>query len=236
MPAFPHLVLDAATTVGSVALMRSGDDVSARSVAMGASREDMLLPAIDELCAEAGLSVADIRTVVCGAGPGSFTSLRIAASIAKGIVHANRLLRSDDVALYAVPSLMLAAAAIDTPGDYLVHSDAMRGERFVQHVRVTDHSDVEAIGATYRVTVSALGADASGGANRLPTRVSVVSSVPGLEGDVVVTPAAARLFRIRDWSQSGPVDLQGWEPAYGRLAEAQVKWEATHGMPLPASS
>jgi tRNA threonylcarbamoyladenosine biosynthesis protein TsaB len=33
----------------------------------------------------------------------------------------------------------------------------------------------------------------------------------------------------------GPVDIDTWEPQYGRLAEAQVKWEAAHGRPLPAS-
>jgi tRNA threonylcarbamoyladenosine biosynthesis protein TsaB len=27
-------------------------------------------------------------------------------------------------------------------------------------------------------------------------------------------------------------DLATWEPAYGRLAEAQVKWEAAHGRAL----
>jgi hypothetical protein len=32
----------------------------------------------------------------------------------------------------------------------------------------------------------------------------------------------------------GPVDLDAWEPSYGRLAEAQVKWEAAHGRPLAA--
>jgi tRNA threonylcarbamoyladenosine biosynthesis protein TsaB len=34
--------------------------------------------------------------------------------------------------------------------------------------------------------------------------------------------------------QQGPVDLERWEPSYGRLAEAQVKWEAAHGRPLKA--
>jgi hypothetical protein len=29
-----------------------------------------------------------------------------------------------------------------------------------------------------------------------------------------------------------PVDLAEWEPSYGRLAEAQVKWEAKHGRSL----
>jgi tRNA threonylcarbamoyladenosine biosynthesis protein TsaB len=30
-----------------------------------------------------------------------------------------------------------------------------------------------------------------------------------------------------------PVNIGSWEPAYGRLAEAQVKWESAHGRPLP---
>ena len=30
-------------------------------------------------------------------------------------------------------------------------------------------------------------------------------------------------------------DLAMWQPAYGRLAEAQVKWEAERGRPLVPS-
>ena len=33
-------------------------------------------------------------------------------------------------------------------------------------------------------------------------------------------------------ARAGPVDLATWEPDYGRLAEAQVRWEAAHGGPL----
>jgi tRNA threonylcarbamoyladenosine biosynthesis protein TsaB len=38
---------------------------------------------------------------------------------------------------------------------------------------------------------------------------------------------------LGDIMRDGPVDLAGWEPQYGRLAEAQVRWEAIHG-PLPS--
>ena len=31
---------------------------------------------------------------------------------------------------------------------------------------------------------------------------------------------------------AAPVDLAAWEPRYGRLAEAQVRWEREHGRPL----
>jgi tRNA threonylcarbamoyladenosine biosynthesis protein TsaB len=33
--------------------------------------------------------------------------------------------------------------------------------------------------------------------------------------------------------EDGPVNLAAWEPIYGRMAEAQVKWEAAHGRALP---
>ena len=31
-----------------------------------------------------------------------------------------------------------------------------------------------------------------------------------------------------------PVEMTSWEPNYGRKAEAQVRWEATHGRELGA--
>jgi tRNA threonylcarbamoyladenosine biosynthesis protein TsaB len=50
---------------------------------------------------------------------------------------------------------------------------------------------------------------------------------------LLVTPSAAHLLRIAASAWSGAVPLDGWEPDYGRLAEAQVKWEASNGAPLP---
>jgi len=35
---------------------------------------------------------------------------------------------------------------------------------------------------------------------------------------------------------AGPIAIETWEPDYGRLAEAQVRWEAAHGRPLGASA
>ena len=37
------------------------------------------------------------------------------------------------------------------------------------------------------------------------------------------------------WDALPSLALDAWEPTYGRLAEAQVKWEAAHGRALPAS-
>jgi len=227
-PPLPLLVLEAATAAGSVALFTERG-VAERAVRMGASREDLLLPAIDELCRELGTPAGTIRSVLCGEGPGSFTSLRIAASTAKGIVHAT------GAEFYAVSSLLIAATSIDIAGEYLLHSDAMRGERFVQHVVISADGFASARGAVFRAPGNDMSQHLPEMLRALP-RVAVNASYTGADDVQVVTPSSARVLRIIEWQQNGRVDLATWEPQYGRLAEAQVKWESAHGTPLPTGA
>ena len=49
-----------------------------------------------------------------------------------------------------------------------------------------------------------------------------------------VTPVAASLCRLADLDEGARRLLDHLaEPVYGRPAEAQAKWEARHGRPLP---
>ena len=223
-PGRPFLVLEASTAAGSVALVAAGQCLAARPVVMGVGRDDQLFPAMMSVLGDAGLGVGALAGIVCGAGPGSFTSLRIAASIAKGLAHGGGR------PLFAVSSLVLAAAdAVGAvpAGPYLVHSDALRGERYAQRVWIGDDATVRVIGAPQRCTVAQLDAVADGGS------LLAVGAVPTPDHAVrMVQPAASLLVRIDSASWETPVSLEGWEPDYGRLAEAQVKWEATHGTSL----
>lgn len=188
---------------------------------MGVTRDDTLFPAVQSLLTEAGLGARDLRAVVCGAGPGSFTSLRIAGSLAKGLAFAG------DCDLYGIPSLLLAAATVNRAGRFVVHSDALRGERFALDVEIDAEGLVHAQSAVRRVALADL---VDTGLTR--TRLAVLSSPePELESEIV-TPEASAVVRCVDWFAEGPVSLDRWEPDYGRLAEAQVKWEQTHGRPL----
>lgn len=219
------LALEASTGAGSVALWVDGAPVGMRAVQMGAGREDLLFPAICDLLSDAALSPSALHAIVCGEGPGSFTSLRIAAALAKGLAH------GVGCALYAVPSLLIAAASLSSdvaPGRMLVHSDALRGERYVLPVERDAMGRTTRAGAVARLAVAELEAMAAGVAT-----AAVGDAV--LHGEPSIVPSVERLPLVTgDW-QSAPVDLSAWEPAYGRLAEAQVKWEATHGTALPAS-
>jgi tRNA threonylcarbamoyladenosine biosynthesis protein TsaB len=217
------LALDASTYSATVALLDGATVVAERETRMRGEREERLMPAVAGLLGEAQLTPHRLGRIVCGAGPGSFTSLRIAASIAKGMALAT------GVPLHAVSSLLLIVAGeartrdVSTGGRWLASLDAMRGDRFAQAFDVDPDGGVRAAGAPLLVQAEQLAVLAHTlGAQRLG---------PGEPLDA--PPRAAGVARLLSpLCIEPPVDLDTWEPDYGRLAEAQVRWEAAHGRPL----
>lgn len=85
------LALDSATDLASAALY-DGEQVLAELVWHSARRHTVeLMPQVDSLCALMGLTAADLSGVAVAIGPGSFTGIRVALSLAKGIAGARQL-------------------------------------------------------------------------------------------------------------------------------------------------
>jgi tRNA threonylcarbamoyladenosine biosynthesis protein TsaB len=211
------LALDAATYAGSAALLDGSRVLGERTVAMRGREHEALMPAVAALLAA---SAATPGRIVCGAGPGAFTSLRIAGGIAKGLALAI------GAPIVPVSSLALVVAAGPLPaGRYLAVIDAMRGEHYAQPYLVDAAGIVSALGSVALVPTAGLEAAAAG--------ATVIG--PGQAGESRIDPHARGVARITNMIDASPAaDLASWEPAYGRLAEAQVKWEAEHGRPLSA--
>ncbi len=74
----------------SVALWLDGE-VRAVETRAGQRHGELVLPMLEQLLAQAGLRTADLEAVAFGAGPGSFTGLRIACGVAQGIAFARGL-------------------------------------------------------------------------------------------------------------------------------------------------
>src|SRR5262249_45227524 len=87
MPISPVLLaFDTATSVCSVALASDGAiHELARDVGQG--HTEHLLSMIDELLATRSLSLGDCDAIGFGAGPGSFTGLRVACGVAQGLAY-----------------------------------------------------------------------------------------------------------------------------------------------------
>jgi tRNA threonylcarbamoyladenosine biosynthesis protein TsaB len=92
------LALDTSTQWLSVALFDGAKAVSLRErVGNGAS--ERILPAIGELLARNGVSLGALEGIAYGAGPGSFTGVRVACGVAQGLAFGSGR------PLFAVPTL-----------------------------------------------------------------------------------------------------------------------------------
>ncbi|MFW5688042.1 MAG: tRNA (adenosine(37)-N6)-threonylcarbamoyltransferase complex dimerization subunit type 1 TsaB [Spirochaetota bacterium] len=110
-----HLAIDTATEVLSIAL-EVGSQPSRRFVRVrdaGLRHTTSLMPLVDSLLGEAGLTPRELELVSCTRGPGSFTGLRIGMATAKGIASALDARRPPIV---SVPTLDVMAAALVAPG------------------------------------------------------------------------------------------------------------------------
>ncbi|MEO7712926.1 MAG: tRNA (adenosine(37)-N6)-threonylcarbamoyltransferase complex dimerization subunit type 1 TsaB [Gemmatimonadaceae bacterium] len=214
------LALDAATYAGSVAVLDGSTLMGERTVAMRGRDSEALMPAVAAVLEECRVEPAQLGRVVCGAGPGSFTSLRIAGGIAKGIAMA--------IGIPLVPvsslALVVASSGKHSRGRYLAALDALRGEHYVELYEVAADGDISLLWPARRVASSELERTADQADARLVGEGTTgVSTRPHAR-------SVAHLTKMLD--STAPADLARWEPAYGRLAEAQVRWEAEHGRPL----
>ena len=80
------LALDTSTEQMSIAVQRRGVSTPWQHSAVGGARSSThLIPEIQQLLAQAELSFDQLDAIVFGAGPGSFTGLRTACSVAQGL-------------------------------------------------------------------------------------------------------------------------------------------------------
>ena len=78
------LAFDTSTEYLSLALMLE-DGISTFDVLAGQSHSQLILPQIQILLNDAGVQLKDLQGIAFGAGPGSFTGVRIAAGVAQGL-------------------------------------------------------------------------------------------------------------------------------------------------------
>ena len=84
------LALDTSTEFLSLALSLNGR-VFSRDIHAGQSHSTQILPVLRELLDEAKINLKELDGIAFGAGPGSFTGLRIACGVAQGLAFGSNL-------------------------------------------------------------------------------------------------------------------------------------------------
>jgi tRNA threonylcarbamoyladenosine biosynthesis protein TsaB len=114
------LAIDTATECCSAALLLDGT-LSTREQRLERGHAKHLLPMVDELLREADVALGSLAAVAFGRGPGAFTGVRLAASVAQGLAFGADLpvvavsdLRSlAQRALEALPEVSRVLASLD---------------------------------------------------------------------------------------------------------------------------
>ena len=85
------LAVDTSATAASVAVAEENKLIGEFSINTALTNSQTLMPMVDELLNNTGLSVNDIDAVAVNAGPGSFTGVRIGVAAVKGIAFPKNL-------------------------------------------------------------------------------------------------------------------------------------------------
>src|SRR5262245_33825704 len=84
------IAIETATEWCSVALWHDGESAALEARA-GNRHAEHVLPMLEQLLGAAGVSMAQLDVVAFGAGPGSFTGLRVGCGVAQGLAFAGDL-------------------------------------------------------------------------------------------------------------------------------------------------
>jgi len=118
------LAIETSSETASCALL-DGAAVIAREASGVRTHSQSILPMVQELLAEAGITLAQCDAIAFGAGPGSFTGVRTACGIAQGLAYGAGL---PVLPLVTLDAMALACRQQTGAPDVLAVLDARMGE------------------------------------------------------------------------------------------------------------
>lgn len=208
------IAIEGASTDLSIALRDADDAVAAASWTSARRQSAELMPRLLALLAAHGRDLAETRAVAVGTGPGSFTGLRVAMAIAKGLAMAL------ERPIVGVPSLAAWLASAPDADAALARAgarDAYLLARSEDAIRIVDRDELPGLLAGRSVVAPAELVDAFAlGEAAPPTRAAA---------------AIARMAAERLDADGEGDDLRRLEPIYLRAPRGlsgepagEVRW------------
>ncbi len=179
------------------------DVIAAQHEELAKGQAERLMPMIDEVLAEAGVTFSDLSAIGVGIGPGNFTGIRISVAAARGLALA--------LDIPAIGVSLLEALAFDHKGPVLASISAGRDHFYLQRFapgadrgpelvpfdQITDwrHPDLTCIGNREGDIAAMIGAT-GGPAPYYPA--SAIARIAALRQGEVTAPPAPLYLRAAD--------------------------------------
>ena len=228
------LALDTSTEACSVALALDGQILALDEVCPQ-QHSKRILPMVQQLLADAGVSLYQLDGIIFGRGPGSFTGVRIGVSVAQGLAF------GADLPVFGVSTLaaMAQAAAVQQNATEVIAAiDARMAEVYIAAFTLDEAGLMQAITPEIAAKPAAL--------PEVLTSLSFTSRVlgvgtgwqtysqalqqlaPALIADSILYPSAQFMlpFASRAWQQQLFVSAEQAEPVYVR---DEVTWQKLPG-------
>ncbi|MFN3709150.1 MAG: tRNA (adenosine(37)-N6)-threonylcarbamoyltransferase complex dimerization subunit type 1 TsaB [Alishewanella aestuarii] len=228
------LALDTSTEACSVALALDGQILALDEVCPQ-QHSKRILPMLQQLLSDAGVSLYQLDGIIFGRGPGSFTGVRIGVSVAQGLAF------GADLPVFGVSTLaaMAQAAAIQQNATEVIAAiDARMAEVYIAAFTLDEAGLMQAITPEIAAKPAAL--------PEVLTSLSFTSQVlgvgtgwqtypqalqqlaPALIADSILYPSAQFMlpFASRAWQQQLFVSAEQAEPVYVR---DEVTWQKLPG-------
>ena len=123
------LAIELSQRDGGIAMCNSAGETVVRETASGKRDDDDVMPAIASAVKELGCTPHDVELVIVSIGPGGFTGLRTATSIAKMVSFAT------GASIITIESAIVVAASSDLgKGPFLVVSSVKQDEFWLSRV------------------------------------------------------------------------------------------------------
>lgn len=232
------LAIETATGTVGVALASGSGEPVAVTLAAERHHVELLHPAIEKACAEAGVALSEIDGVGVDVGPGLFTGIRVGVAAAKGIALALGL-PAVGVTSLAVLAHACEARATDAGAAAVPVVDLRRGEVAWQGPAGISWGKPEDLvaelaGAGWQTSRVLFAGD---GAIRYASFLEGSAEAPGtwsVAGEELAFPPVGSLARLATLALDAGkgVDAAHLEPCYLREADARINWTTRHDGPL----
>lgn len=223
------LAFDSSSKALSVALLENQELLAEVNLNIKKNHSISLMPAIDFLMEQVGFEPTDLDRIAVAAGPGSYTGLRLAATVAKTLAY------SLGKELVAFSSLLAIAARVQTDEIVIPILDARRGNAYAgaylknENLIADQHCSFEEFLKSEQVQALKDKALVFTGETANFTEIienAALKNYRIITDSLEILPSAYELGKLAEKAE--PVNIHAFAPNYLKKVEAEEKWLETH--------